>query len=192
MEPPVESKVPPPAPCKAQLRGGTEVLIRPLVPSDETQLRMGLEHLSFRSRYQRFLTPTIHLSNAQFDYLVHPDGRDHIALVMAVEEEGEPEPHGIAVARCVRGVGGDPNTAEVAIVVLDEWQGRGAGALLLRHLAAWAHRLSIERWVGVLLATNETVKRAIDHVGPRVDSEPAGNGVTQITWKLEPTAFDVG
>jgi len=153
---------------------------------------MGLEHLSPRARYQRFLTPTVRLSDAQFDYLTHPDGCDHIALVMGIEVEGEPEARGIAVARCIRGMGGDPEVAEVAVVVVDEWQGKGAGSLLLRHLAGWAHRLGIRRWVGVLLASNEAVKKAIDHVGPRVGSEPEGSGVIDVTWELDPAVFGEG
>lgn len=183
------SRLEPPAVCRARLRDGTEVIIRPLEPTDEGQLRMGLEHLSPKARYQRFLTPTVRLSDAQFDYLVHPDGLDHLAMVMGVEVEGEPEPRGIAVARCVRSPEGDRSLAEVAVVVVDEYQGRGAGSLLLRHLAAWAHRSGIRRWLGILLASNEAVKKAIDHVGPRVQTDPEGSGIIDVIWQLDPGTF---
>ena len=50
----------------------------------------------------------------------------------------------------IRQQGGDPD-------------GKGAGIVLLRHLAAFAYRTGVRRWRGVMLATNERVKRAIDH-----------------------------
>ena len=190
-EPATVAHVEPPPLCERRLADGTLVLIRPLIPSDEKQLRVGLEHLSPRARYQRFLTPTAHLSDAQIDYLVHPDGVDHLALVMGIRVEGESEPQGLAVARCIRETGGASDTAEVAVVVTDEWQGRGVGALLLRHLAAWAYRLGVRHWTGVVLGSNEAVKKAIDHVGPREATGVEGNGVMEITWRLDPAVFDV-
>ncbi len=48
--------------------------------------------------------------------------------------------------------------AEFAVVVDDEWQGRGIGTLLALHLAAAARRRGISSFVGVAVADNTAVR----------------------------------
>ena len=48
---------------RVSLRGGTVALIRPIEPSDASQLEAGLEHLSALSRYRRFRAPVDYLSS---------------------------------------------------------------------------------------------------------------------------------
>ena len=62
-------------------------------------------------------------------YLTEIDHHDHEAIIALEEESGE----GIGVARYVRNPT-HPETAEVAVTVIDEWQGRGLGTLLLEVL----------------------------------------------------------
>jgi GNAT superfamily N-acetyltransferase len=74
---------------------------------------------------------------AELQYLTTCDFEDHIVLVMAVLDAEGNEVDGIGVARCIRDPD-DPGLAEVAIVQVDEWQHRGTGRRLLRHLADYA------------------------------------------------------
>jgi GNAT superfamily N-acetyltransferase len=62
------------------------------------------------------------------------DLRDHEAMI-ALDESGE----GVGVARYVRN-NPPPDTAEVAVTVVDGWQGRGLGTLLLQAISARARR----------------------------------------------------
>jgi GNAT superfamily N-acetyltransferase len=68
------------------------------------------------------------------------DHHDHEAIIALDPLTGE----GVGVARYVR-AGADPEVAEVAVTVVDDWQGRGLGRALLERLAARARREGVRR-----------------------------------------------
>jgi GNAT superfamily N-acetyltransferase len=159
-----------PAPTTAVLRDGTRVLVRPIEPDDKARLLEGFEHLSDESRYRRFLAPMPELSEATLRYLTEVDHRDHEALVALVEATGQ----GIGVARYVRRPD-RRDVAEAAVTVADDWQGRGAGTLLLELLAARAREEGIERFSALVLATNREMLELLETLGPvRVVDREAG------------------
>ncbi len=121
--------------------------IRPIEPDDRVALAEGFERLSPESRYRRFFGPVRHLSERDLDHLTQVDHHDHEALVAIVEGTGE----GIGVARYVRT---GPDVAEPAMVVLDDWQRRGAGTRLLGALVARAREEGIRRFEAPVLAHN--------------------------------------
>ena len=93
---------------------------------------MAFERLSPRSVYRRFLHPVTALTPAVLRQLTELDFCDHVALVLAVEDEsGE---RLIAVGRFVR-VAPCSERAEFAITVADDYQNRGAGMLLLQRFS---------------------------------------------------------
>ena len=97
----------------------------------------GLQALSPLSRYRRFLAPKPRLSPSELRYLTEVDGRDHVALVAVAPRT--PPTAWSGVGRFVR-LAEAPDTAEFAIVVADDWQGRGLGRALAERLAAAARR----------------------------------------------------
>jgi RimJ/RimL family protein N-acetyltransferase len=141
-------------------RDGAAVVVRPIEPGDKDALLAGFERLSDESRYRRFLTPTPHLTDAQLRYLTEVDHDRHEALIAFAEETGEP----VGVARYVR-FPDDPLTAEPAVTVVDHWQGRGVGTLLLDELSARARAAGVERFSATVLATNEPIIALLDHLG---------------------------
>ncbi len=179
-----------PEPVDLRLADGSRVHLRALRPEDEAFLRGGLEHLSAKAAYQRFLTPEPRLTEGQIDYLSHPDQRAHLALVMGVVDERGETLEGIGVARCIR-VPRDSEEAEVAVTVVDDWQGRGAGSLLLWHLAAFAYRSGVRHFRGVMLVDNIAVQRALDHLGERVARVGPEMGVVEVVWALDSKLFSV-
>jgi len=140
------------------LRDGTRVAIRPIEPSDRAALAEGFERLSPESRYRRFFSPVAELSEHDLDYLTAVDHHDHEALVAVEEATGA----GIGVARYVRTGDG---VAEPAIVVADDWQGRGAGAELLAALADRAREEGIHRFEAPVLAHNSEAIRLLKGLG---------------------------
>src|SRR5262249_14618611 len=102
--------------------------MRPIHPDDKDLLQAGVAALSPESAYGRFLTGKSSLTTAELRYLTEVDGVDHIALVV-LDTNGD----FIAVGRIVRQED-RPDTAEVAVVVCDEWQRRGIGRMLTREL----------------------------------------------------------
>jgi RimJ/RimL family protein N-acetyltransferase/nucleotide-binding universal stress UspA family protein len=142
----------------AQLSDGTPVLVRPIEPEDREALRAGFERLSPESRYRRFFAPVPRLRERDLDYLTVVDHHDHEALVAFAQDSGE----GIGVARFVRTAADE---AEPAIVVADDWQGRGLAALLLDALVDRAREEGVRRFVAPVLADNKAAIAVMERLG---------------------------
>jgi GNAT superfamily N-acetyltransferase len=136
-------------------------LVRPVRASDKEAIQSAFRHLSPESRYMRFLALTESLSESQLRFLTEIDHHDHEALIAYDPASGD----GIAVARFVRSHS-DPASAEAAVVVDDDWQGRGLGTALVRLLAQRAREEGVERFEATLLATNDTMLHLIQGLGP--------------------------
>lgn len=147
------------------LRDGTPVLVRPILPDDKERLREGLARLSAQSRYRRFLRPLEQLSDRQLRDLTEIDYADHMAWV-AVDPSRPAQP-GIGVARYVR-VPDQPTTAEAAVAVLDAYQNRGVGTILLGLLAGSARAHGIQSFRGYVLAENTPMTDLLHSLGARV------------------------
>jgi hypothetical protein len=111
------------------LRDGSAVLIRPVRSADAPLLADGFARLSERSRRLRFLAPKQALSPAELGYFTDVDHHDHEALGAL----NHPGGRGAGIARYVRDAD-DPQTAEIAVTIIDDRQGRGPGTELMAQL----------------------------------------------------------
>jgi acetyltransferase len=159
----------PPYPHEVELRDGTLVSIRPITPEDAQREQEFVRRLSPESRYFRFMNTIRELSPEMLEGATHPDPARDIALV-ALTRDG-PEPRQIGVARCVRA---DPQVdrAEFAIVVADEWQGKGLGSLLMLELIGAARSRGLRRLEGWVLATNHAMLELMRSLGFEIGSTP--------------------
>ena len=164
---------------RERIRDGSEVDVRPIEPGDKDALRDGFERLSLRSRYERFLSPLDHLSPAMLRYFTEVDHHDHEALVALDPESGRM----VGVARYVRE--DDPERAEAAITVADDWQGRGLGTKLLHALAERAREEGVDKFTALVLARNDDMIDMLFRLGPAkvVDRQ---QGAVQIEADLPP------
>lgn len=145
-----------------------KVLIRPIAADDKEQLESGLAMLSPESRYRRFFAPINHFTDAELTYLTELDYTNHFAWgAIAVDEPGRP---GIGVARYVR-TKENPNSAEAAVVVADEWQSKGIGGVLLRVLAETAQHNGIDHFEALVLATNEPALEFMRRFGASLEAD---------------------
>ena len=102
-------------------------------------------------------------------YLTEIDYVDHFAWIgLNADDHG-----GIGVARYVR-MRDDPTAAEAAIVVVDAYQRRGAGTILLQLLGASALANGITHFVGEALAENQPIRELLENLGARVYDAGAG------------------
>jgi GNAT superfamily N-acetyltransferase len=168
---------------ETKLSDGTAVVIRAIQPSDKAKLIEGYARLSPESRYRRFFTAKPSLSKRELEYLTEVDFIGHVALVIGVErDDGEEE--GLGVARFIR-LPGDPPTAEAAIAVVDEMQGKGVGTMLLQRLSDAALERGIKRFAAEFLAANDPVRPLFDHMFTDVEYK-SDNEVVRATIPLAP------
>jgi GNAT superfamily N-acetyltransferase len=138
-----------------ELPDGTRVLLRPLRPSDKALLQTGMRKLSNHSVRQRFLGARSSLSVDELRYLTEVDGEDHWAICAVLERDPTV---GIATARFIRlAKGGDE--AEIAITVIDEYQRRGLGKRLFRHLVAAATERGIRKFHVIAAHDNVAMRK---------------------------------
>jgi RimJ/RimL family protein N-acetyltransferase len=140
--------------------GGLGIRVRPLGPPDKRLLAEGFARLSERSRYRRFFRPLDRLSERDLAYLTEIDHHDHEALAALDPETG----HLIGVARFVRI--GEPEEAEVSVVVGDPWQGRGVATALLEQLVERARDEGIARFVALVMEDNTEALKLFEHQAP--------------------------
>ncbi|MGC3988947.1 MAG: GNAT family N-acetyltransferase [Chthoniobacteraceae bacterium] len=170
-------------PRTVTLGDGSARSIRPLVPSDREALVAGFDSLSPESRIRRFFFEKQTLSEKELHHLTHPDGFNHLAIVLEVAWENSSRAQPIAVARCFRDEH-DRSLAEVAFVTRDEWQGHGIGTALVQALAEAAWRVGIRRWFAALFSDHRTTRNLLRRVG-RLDQETTvGSGVVEIVCHL--------
>ena len=74
--------------------------------------------------------------------------------------------------------------ADIALVLADEWQGRGLGRRLLATLLEHARTAEVREAVGVVLASNKSMLRLVRSMGFAVTAEPGDATVVRITRDL--------
>jgi GNAT superfamily N-acetyltransferase len=168
------------------LRSGDRVLIRPIRREDKDVLLDGFGRLSPESRYRRFFSPMNELGGREVRYLTEVDHRTHEALVATDPSTGE----GYGVARFVRS-STDPRAAEVAVAVIDSWQGRGVGTALLDALAARAREEGVERFTASVLANNSAMLELLRGLGDTEVVDRA-DGVVELQIELRGRGVPVG
>jgi RimJ/RimL family protein N-acetyltransferase len=163
------------------LRDGSRVILRPAVSADRELLVAGFERLSPESRYRRFFAPMKEMSPALVDYLTSLDYRDHFAWAALSAEPGpDGRPLGVGVSRYIRLE--DREAAEMAVTVVDDWQGRGLGRILLDALVLEALENGITRFEGDVLVENRGMQGLLRKSG--ANFRPEGNGVLRFSIDL--------
>jgi GNAT superfamily N-acetyltransferase len=122
-----------------RLRDGSAVLIRPVRPEDAGLLEDGFAEL-------RCFTDVDH--------------RDHEALGALDHARGG----GVGIARYVRDRE-DPHAAEIAVTIIDGWQGRGLGTELLARLSERACQEGIRRFTAAVAADNAAMTGLLRNLG---------------------------
>ena len=128
------------------------------------------DRFSDESMRRRFLGPKPHLSTSELRYLTEVDGQDHYALVAVPLDDLETI---VGVARWVR-LADDPLTAEAAIIVADEIQGRGLGRRLAHELADAGHERGIRRFTATMLSDNRAALALMTALSERLESRYDG------------------
>ena len=163
-----------------ELRDGTKVHIRPIVPEDEQLLIDAVAAMSERTVYFRFFSPLKRLPDALAHRLAVVDYNDRFALVATTRKHDGKE-RIVGVARYDRAV--DTDVAETAVAVIDEFQRRGLGSALLTILASVARDHGIKTFTLIVLPENQQMLGLLRKMGWIHHARLTG-GVYEITFDL--------
>ncbi len=133
------------------LLDGTLALFRPVTPADKARLQDGLEMLSPEARYLRFFSPVHHLSEEELRFFTEVDQVNHVAW--GAINPDDPDFPGLGVVRFVR-LRESPEIAEAAVTVLDQYQRKGLGTILVCLLYLLAREVGVRTLRGTILPEN--------------------------------------
>jgi GNAT superfamily N-acetyltransferase len=151
------------------LRDGRQIEIRALRPDDEADMLAAIGRTSTQSLQRRFFVIKRGFSPKEIDFFLKVDFSRHVALVALADEDDCP-----TIVGGGRYVVVQPGRAEVAFVVIDEYQGQGLGAHLMRHLAIIARAAGLKELIAEVLPENTAMRRVFNKFGfkPATRREP--------------------
>lgn len=141
---------------------GIQFHIRPIVSSDKNMFEKGFSELSERSRYFRFFSVRSRLSENQLHFFTEGDGINNVAWGISDISGDEIKP--VGVGRFVR-LKNEPETAEVALVIIDSYQKMGLGRILLSILNITAAQCDIKKLRYYILAENHVAMHIVKQFG---------------------------
>jgi len=152
-----------------RLRDGRMVRVRPIRPEDAARELRFFNRLSDKSRFQRFMQYVRELSPRMLARFTQLDYDRELALVALWEGEF------VAVGRYAPNA--DGLTAEFALAVADDWQGKGLGHKLLEQLCDAARGAGYRALYGHILDANRDMLELARHLG-FVEIERGASDVT--------------
>ncbi len=161
------------------LRDGSRVLIRRIQGTDAPLLADGFSRLSADSRWMRFLSAKKELSPKELRYFTEVDHHDHEALGALSHADGR----GVGIARYIRDAD-NPQTAEIAVTIVDDWQRRGLGTELLTQLSDRARQEGIRCFTALVAADNVAVAGLLRNMS--ADPVRRGTGTVEYEIRLVP------
>jgi GNAT superfamily N-acetyltransferase len=156
------------------------VRLRLLEPGESAVVLAVFASMSPRSRELRFLSARPRLSDRDLRMLTAVDHRDHVAVVASVPPEHLP----IGIGRFVRDQH-EPETAEVALAVVDAWQRKGVGTLLMRTLCGRAAEVGVRRLRVVISPDNDVVRHMLTRTPAPVPLVHSDGWTMEYTLALE-------
>ena len=154
------------------LRGGERVEIRAQRPDDRADLLAAVGRGAEQSLYRRFFGPKRGFSDKEVEFFSNVDFVNHVALVAVTQEAGLPAIVGGGRYIVVR-----PGQAEVAFTVVDAYQGKGLGTLLMKHLVGLARAAGLHELVAEVLAENAPMLKVFERSGLTMNTSRQSNVV---------------
>lgn len=158
------------------LADGRLLTLKAITPAAKSVLAAAIRRLSLESSRRRFFTPRRELSDLELDRLTAMDGWNRYAVGLC-RKSADGGTEGIGVARYAR-LADDSRAAEIAITVIDDFQGQGLGKALLARLFAAAMTRGVERLQAVVLPDNTPMLELFRKYAPAARSRHTGDHLT--------------
>jgi len=147
------------------LRDGRRLEIRALTHDDRSNLIAAVARTSAESLRRRFFVPKTRFTDREMDFFSNVDFVNHVALVAVIEDDQT------AIVGGGRYIVVRPGEAEIALAIVDHYQGRGIGTALIRHLVAIARAAGLTRLIAEVLAENLPMLRVFEQSGLAISTK---------------------
>ena len=142
------------------LRDGSPIEIRALRHEDEADMLAAIEQTSVQSLQRRFFVIKRRFSEKERAYFMDIDFKNHVAIVALAGEADRK-----VIVGGGRYIVFEPGRAEMAFVVIDAWQGRGVGSVLMRHLIKIANDAGLKELTAEVLPENKAMIKVFGKFG---------------------------
>ena len=145
----------------ATLRDQTQVLIRPVRREDAAAERAFIEALSPQALRYRFLGQVRQPSSEMIERFTDLDYVHDLAFAAVVHDDAKDKFVGVARYS----TNADGTDCECAVTVLDDWQGKGLGSVLMKHLIDVARSRGIKHMWSLDSAENLAMADLAHYLG---------------------------
>jgi GNAT superfamily N-acetyltransferase len=142
------------------LRDSRTIEIRSFRPDDRDAFLSVAGRIGPLTFYRRFFTVKRGFSERERAFFLNVDFDKHVALLALLEEAGQK-----VIVGGGRYVIVQPAKAEVAFVVIDQYQGQGIGSILMRHLAIIARAAGLQELIAEVLPENKPMLMVFERCG---------------------------
>ena len=152
------------------LRGGGEYTVRPIRPDDAEMLQSLVQGLSPESRYFRFISSMVKLPPSMLARFTLIDYDREMALVAVIKERLAQDDGSLRETERIVGVSRyvtnpDHTSCEFALVVDDDFSGKGMGSRLMLNIMDVAREKGLSTIEGLVLANNPDMLKLMRNLG---------------------------
>ncbi len=171
------------------LAGGGEYTVRPIHPDDASMLQDLMQHLSSESRYFRFVSSITELPPSMLAKFTLIDYDREMALVAVLKERSAVADGQFTETERIVGVSRyitnpDQSSCEFALVVADDFSGKGLGSRLMLSIMDVAREKGLAEIDGLVLATNPGMLKLMKSLGFTVKPFPEDPDFKLVTHAL--------
>ncbi|TFG08968.1 MAG: hypothetical protein EU539_00830 [Promethearchaeota archaeon] len=141
-----------------ELKNGETLFIRPVKPTDERMIQELYYSLDEKDRYYRFFAPMHDFRHKKIQDLVIINYTTNMILLGIHQDNGEQKV--VAIGAFLRT--GNPETAELAFTVHEEWRGLGITKFMLDYLIKIARELKYRSLAGSIMLKNKAMLHIIN------------------------------
>ncbi|WP_282063849.1 GNAT family N-acetyltransferase [Roseobacter litoralis] len=176
-------------PFDVEVRDGYRVSLRDVVPDDGDLIELGFDRLSKRSRFFRFMVAKKRLTGREVEQFAALNTADHTAFGALCMRASRAQ--AVGIARYIR-TSGEHHAAEIAITVVDAFQNRGVGTLLLGVLAKVAKAHGITEFLALVAKENDAIQHLLRELGGTEETQGDPEGSISLPIYQDPQNYPDG
>ncbi|MFA0505293.1 GNAT family N-acetyltransferase [Vibrio sp. 10N.222.54.B12] len=150
---------------RIQLKDGTEVLLRPILPEDEPLHADFINRVSKEDLYKRFFSDVGEFNHEALANFTQIDFDREIAFVVVREEQGVPAIIGVSRAL----INPENTDAEFAILIRSDLKGVGLGRILMTKVIDYCRAKQTKQMSGMTMPTNRGMLTLAQKLGFKLD-----------------------